>query len=341
MYDYNVQNNNYGAIYIKMIKYLDKFLFINKKKVNIHDTIIILGTPRSGTTWLMEILETIPEYTYLFEPISPIYSTEAFDVGFTSRTYRPYDVEWPEGEKFLKDIFSGHKFGFLSSYKIKPEIMMRRLLGKKLIVKFIRLNRLLPWIAKRFQLRGTFFIIRHPCAVVASQLKTDVFGYHPKSPPYTGIFPPIEYVLDEASKIKGLNPVLINKLKKIKTKEEILAAVWCLDNYVPLSFPKPYPWTTIVYEKLILDGRNELANIFNKINEKVPKSAFNLLREPSMLTMKNDLKVVDNIEEQLGKWKKILSEKQVERILSIVSDFGLDFYTKSIEPDYENIGVKI
>ena len=326
---------------IKIVKYLDKILFINRAKVNIHDTIIILGTPRSGTTWLMEILNTIPEYTYLFEPINPVYSTEAFDVGFTSRTYRLYDDEWPAGENFLKDIFSGHKFGFLSSYKIKPEVIMRRILGKKLIVKFIRLNRLLPWIAKRFQLRGIFFIIRHPCAVVASQLKTEVFGYHPKSPPYKGIFPPIEYVLDEATKIEGLNPDLLNKLKKIKTKEEILALAWCLDNYVHLSFPKPYPWTTIFYEKLILDGRKELTRIFKEIDEKVPRSAIRLLREPSMLTMKNDLKVVDNIEEQLGKWKKNLSKKQIERILSIVSDFGLDFYTEEIEPDYENFGVKI
>jgi len=326
---------------IKIMKYLDEIMFINRKKVDIHDTITIFGTPRSGTTWLMEILETIPEYTYLFEPISPIYSTEAFDVGFTSRTYLPYNVEWLEGEKFLKEIFSGYKFGFLSSYQFKPEIIMRRILSKKLIVKFIRLNRLLPWIAKRFQLRGIFFIIRHPCAVIASQLKTEVFGYHPASPPYTGIFPPIKSVLNEASKIEGLDPFLLNKLKGIKTREEILAVVWCLDNYVPLSFPKPHPWTTIIYEKLVLDGKNEMNRIFNEIDEKVPPSAFRLLREPSMLTMKSDLKVVGKTKEQSAKWKKFLSDEQIKRILSIVSDFGLDFYTEDIEPDYENIGVKI
>ena len=326
---------------IKIMKYLDKIMFVNRKKVDIHDTIAIFGTPRSGTTWLMEIFETIPEYTYLFEPISPIYSTEAFDVGFTSRTYYPYNVEWSEGEKFLKEIFSGHKFGFLSSYQFKPEIIMRRLLSKKLIVKFIRLNRLLPWIAKRFELRGIFFIIRHPCAVIASQLKTDVFGYHPSSPPYTGIFPQIKSVLDEASKIEGLDPSLLNRLKNIKTREEILAAVWCLDNYVPLSMPKPYPWTTIIYEKLVLDGKNEINRIFNKIDEKVPQSAFRLLREPSMLTMKNDFKVVGKTKEQSAKWKIILSDDQIKRILSIVSDFGLDFYTENIEPEYEKIGVKI
>ena len=53
------------------------------------------------------------------------------------------------------------------------------------------------------------------------------------------------------------------------------------------------------------------------------------------------LKVVGKTKEQSAKWKKFLSDEQIKRILSIVSDFGLDFYTEDIEPDYENIGVKI
>jgi len=34
--------------------------------------------------------------------------------------------------------------------------------------------------------------------------------------------------------------------------------------------------------------------------------------------------------------EKNLSKKQVDGILKIVSDFGLDFYSEDIEPDYEN-----
>ena len=35
-----------------------------------------------------------------------------------------------------------------------------------------------------------------------------------------------------------------------------------------------------------------------------------------------------------------MKEKQIDRILSIVSAFGLDFYTENLEPDYENICIK-
>jgi hypothetical protein len=219
---------------------------------------------------------------------------------------------------------------------------MHRLLGNKLVVKSIGLSRLLPWISKRFELRGIYFIIRHPCAVVASQIKTGWCGYHLTSPPYSDIFPTRQQVLEEASEIEGLDQSLINKLEKIQTQDEILAAVWCLDNYVPLSFSKPHPWITVIYEKIKTMGEEEIIRLFNEIGMKdIPPSAFRNLNIPSMLTLRGENKIVKRAEKQLSKWKESLSKKQIERILKIVSDFGLDFYTENIEPDYDNIEIRM
>ena len=344
--------------FTKIIQYLDKTIF-NNKKFDIKNTLVITGSPRSGTTWLMEILRVIPGYTSLFEPLNPIYFPESFETGFRSRTYLSPNKDWQIGEEYLKKIFTGQypyytgllesgsylnmKFSMLISgllYQLKPELLIHKLLGNKLIVKFVRFNRLLPWVVKRFQLRNIILIIRHPCAVIASQLKTGFYGYHPAFPPYIDIFPNRKNILDEASKIDVLNHSLLNKLKKIKTKEEILAASWCLDTYVPLSYPKPYPWTVVIYEKLIKDGENEIIRLFNEIGEKkVPHSAFRHIRIPSLLIQKDDHEIILEASEQLSKWKRFLSEKQVERILRVVSDFGLDFYTEDLEPDYENVGI--
>lgn len=218
---------------------------------------------------------------------------------------------------------------------------MHQLLGDKLIVKSVRLNRLLPWVAERFQMRSMIFIIRHPCAVVASRFKpgarlpTDISRYVKVS------FPTQEDILKEASEINRLDQGLLDKLKRIKTQEELLAASWCLDNYIPLSYQKPYPWIVVTYEKLIKDGEKEINRLFNEIGEKhVPHSAFQHLKIPSVVTHKNEYKIVTNADEQLSKWKKSLSKKQIENILSIVSDFGLDFYTEDLEPDYRKIGVR-
>ena len=340
------------------IRHLDSYIFYNKN-FDIKDTIVLTGSPRSGTTWLMEILRVIPGYTDLFEPLNPIYFPEAFEVGFQSRTYLPPKKNWQEGEKYLREVLTSrllhdassfekgnykkrkiafHLFSFL--HQLKPEILMHQLVGNKLVVKFIRLNRLLPWVAERFQLRKMILIIRHPCSVVASQLRIGFCGYHPTFPPYGDIYPNRETILNEASKIDGLSRGLLDRLKKIKSLEEILAVSWCLDNYVPLSCPKPYPWIVIAYETLIKDGEQEIKRIFNEIGEQnVRRSAFRHLKIPSMQIQKGEYDIVTKADEQLSKWKKSLSDKQIERILSIVSAFGLDFYTEDLEPDYECIDI--
>ena len=215
---------------------------------------------------------------------------------------------------------------------------MRQLLGDRLIVKSVNMNRFLPWIAKQFQLRSIFFIIRHPCAVVSSQLKTGLCGYRPSSPPYTDIFPTQDIILEEVSKIDGLDPVLIEKLKKIKTREEILAATWCLDNYIPLTSPKPHPWSLIFYEKLVQDGEKEITRIFSGIGViKVPRLAFQNLKKPSMVIIKEELKLIKRPNLQLSKWREHLSKDQINKILQVVTDFSLDFYTKKLEPEYDKV----
>ena len=42
------------------------------------------------------------------------------------------------------------------------------------LVKFIASNRLLPWISRNFRLRAIYMIIRHRCAIIASQLATGI-----------------------------------------------------------------------------------------------------------------------------------------------------------------------
>jgi len=329
----------------RAIQYINKKTY-DAKKIDIKDTILIVGSPRSGTTWLMEILTTLPKYTYTFEPLNPIWCPSSFEAGFRSRTYIEPKGNWTEGEEFLRKTFTGQianvpvkeslTISLLAGFSIKNT--MRHLLGAKLIVKSVNMNRLLPWISEKFQLRGIFFIIRHPCAVVASQLKTGLCGYRSSNLPYVDVFPTQKEILDEASKINGFNPDRYNKLKKIKTKEEVLAASWCLDNYVPLSQKKPHPWSLVIYEKLVKDGANEISRLFNEIGEqKIPKAAVHNLKKPSMVIVKEEEKLIKKPVEQLSKWKKTLSEKQIESILKIVSEFGLDFYSNELEPDYARI----
>ena len=139
-------------------------------------------------------------------------------------------------------------------------------------VKFIRANRILPWIANNFQVKGIFFIIRHPCATIASQLETGVTGYDmPESIPLAK-----KIVLSSISEIKELrdNKELMRKIKTIKAREEILAVIWGVDNYLPLYYHRKFDWYLLCYESLVANLEKELKNIFSYINEEVPKEAY-------------------------------------------------------------------
>ncbi|MHA1190772.1 MAG: sulfotransferase [Promethearchaeota archaeon] len=325
------------------IQRLNNLLF-KSKKIEMKNTILVVGSPRSGTTWLMDILCTMPGYTYLFEPLNPIWYPESFKVGFRSRTYLKSESNWPEGENYLRKIFTGQVANLpikdnpisdlLQDFSMKNFI--NHLFGTKLIVKSTNMNRMLPWIAKHFQLRCVFFIIRHPCATIASQLKSGLYGYRPEFPPYYDIFPTKNNILNELAELDDFNSNIINKLKNIKTMEEILAASWCLDNFIPLSQSQPYPWTTIIYEKLIKEGEKEIKRLFSKIGEKnIPKSAFYHLKKPTIVTLKEERKFITKSNQQLSKWKKYLTEKQIKNIIKIVSYFEIDYYTENTEPEYE------
>jgi hypothetical protein len=105
--------------------------------------------------------------------------------------------------------------------------------ARTLIVKFVRANTMLPWIARTFPLRGIYFIIRHPCATIASQLAT---GYYSKIT--------LKQLINEVKKVPELanDKELLMRLSGINSEIERLAAIWAFENYIPLSSERSYPW---------------------------------------------------------------------------------------------------
>ena len=298
------------------------------KKYELQDAIIVAGSPRSGTTWLAEVLSSTYEYAMIFEPLHPVRFPEAARSGFYARTYLPAGKTWITGEKYLEKVFTG---GVSSARFEGMENFKNAILSHKLIVKFVRVNRLLPWLSEKFNVRQIILLVRHPCAVVASQLQSGHYGYNDI---FSGhdICPEKEKIIHEAEKIDCIDGNIIKKIERIETPEEALATIWCLDNYVPLTSPQKSRWILVPYEKLMMDKTTSIKNIADMCGIVCSKKHMEYIAKPSRVAS-NDLKAV-NIQ-QLSKWKNHLSNDQITRILNIVSAFGLDFYTDAVLPDYK------
>jgi hypothetical protein len=287
-------------------------------KYDIGNTIVMAGSPRSGTTWLSEILHTIPQSCILHEPIALNFVPETNALGFGWRPYIAPEADWPEAEEFMRRVLTGQ---ILCRHTTRRTNVAEILRNEHWIVKFVRATRLLRWMAEKFPIRTPILLIRHPCAVVASQTR------HPSWSPT--ISPAVD------SRFLTAYPWVSDILTDIQTWEEALAATWCMDYLAPLSTPKPHPWIFVTYERLVRHGEKEIQRIFNALELEMPQSAVKHLRTPSK-SVREDSSILTG-EDPLAVWTKRLSKEQVKRILHLVSAFGLDFYGEGLEPEYERI----
>ncbi len=306
-------------------------LRLGKTPYDVSDAIAIYGSPRAGTTWLLELLSNLPRYITLFEPLHKDWYPDSMMYGFTPRPYLSPDSENDLYKRYLKYVFEGlvtdkyPKFEMIESWN--------RLIGDRMLVKFIRANRLLPWILNNFKLKANILIIRHPCSTISSQIKTGITGYNIKKRciPHKVILK-LETILNEAQDI--VDDDILKELKKIKSGVGILAATWALDQYVPLIHKKKLDFTIVNYESLVLNPNEEIANILKITGyEDLHNKIISNINKPSK-TSKN---LKRSKEKQLSKWVSFLSKKQVKEIFDVINLFGIDFYDHNIEPDNEKI----
>jgi hypothetical protein len=196
----------------------------------------------------------------------------------------------------------------------------RLLRTRRWVVKLVRGNGILHWLGNTFPIRRPVLMIRHPCAVVASQVRLEPWSDpgSPATPANLAAFPQFAEVLE-----------------RLQTDEEHLAGRWCMSTHVALSSPRPHPWRTQSYEKLILDPAVELEAMFGAWGMTVPDAVLDRVRVASQTTYGDSRP--DDVRAQLSRWTTVLGPEQVRRILDVVGAFGLDFYTDRPEPDYQRL----
>ena len=297
----------------------------------IEDTIVVTGAPRSGTTWLSEVVSSLPGYARYDEPLHLTAFPKTRTNGFEWRTYLDPYYDADEQAAYLLSVFSGRSGnGLRLDAATRIGRLMELVRSRRQIVKFVRAGRMLQWMACHFDLRGIHFIIRHPCAAVSSMIKHrdwSDFSEANSIDAYLGGSLPLDLKEDIERRLPKLPD----------TPAERLAFLWTLDHYIPFHhFARHgYPWTLVPYEMLLKDGPNELKRIFAAVNAEVPDDARNHLAKASD-SASEDLQLRKSYR-QLSKWKKNLDSGQIDSILKIVDAFDLDFYTEAAEPDYSRL----
>ena len=279
---------------------------------DVHDgldrTLLIAGAARSGTTWLAEMVASELSARLVFEPF---HSRLVAEFGrFHYFHYMRAADEDAQLLDFSRRVLSGRlRHPWVDRY-------VETLRPRARVVKEIRANLFLRWLALRFPELPLVFLLRHPCAVVASRLS---LGWATDTD--------LEPLLAQPRLVADFLAERLPLIEAARRPEEKHAVIWCVSNLVPLSQFPPEELALVFYEDLCRDPRRELRRLLGALDH--PVEAGTRVDRPSMTTPRRTTAP----QRRIDAWRNELSTGQVDAVLRIVRDFGLaDLYGEGAEP---------
>ena len=279
---------------------------------DIRDTLLVAGSPRSGTTFLAELLNQIPRSAILFEPEHIRLVPEARQAGLTWHTVKYPGDDWPEGRRFFERVLRGR---LITSWTVSHVPLANAVAPRVWIVKFVDANFMIGWLAANFPVRAPVLLLRHPCAVIASQLRRGWSNPHP---------PRLKAFLERY-------PQFTHYLETLRDPTEFAAALWSMQTYAPLMLKKPWPFVPLTYEELASNPQGELARLFDTWQMPMPAGIVERALRPSGTTDSGS--PLAEGADPSSAWRRALSPSQIEGILGVIRTFGLDFYDAGARPD--------
>ena len=304
--------------------------------------IIIAGSGRSGTTWVLDAIAQANDLRTIFEPLHPIGLPSAKP--FANRYVRD-DANEPELKCFMDKVFSGVFKSLWANYRVRPDRLhftycqsgsLKHKLGSlkynykklaihysryhkikssNLIVKFIRANLMLGWLSRNYVAK-TFLIVRHPCGVVDSKMRLGGRDWQH------------EALLQQYCQDNQLVEDYLHKYKDVLTRplSPIAGhtAIWCIENALPIHNARSQDHCVVFYEDLIINSDVEWKRIIESLDLRdVPDK--DILIEPSQQTSKETKnKLLDNT--QVSRWMKSFNEEQLAEIDKILKIFEVSIY---------------
>jgi len=312
--------------------------------------LIIAGSGRSGTTWVLDVLAEANNLRPVFEPLNPLGVAEARAFGHCYVRENAYE---PELKSFMEKVFNGelnyiwpktrilldtmrpsilqmtswnYTYTLLSRYKTFS-IRYYTYFKKKSfrpITKFIRANLLLDWLSANFSPR-IIFLVRHPGAVAASKItasKTQggaVWDFN--GPNEQRIL--LQYKQDEQLRNDYLGKyfeIFSEKLSPVSGH----TLLWCIENILPVYRQQKKKRYVFFYEDIVNNPEREFDHMIKilGLDRKPDKSIVVRPSQQASLEMRNE----SVAELQLTRWMKSFDQHQLSEIDRILKFFKVTIY---------------
>jgi hypothetical protein len=191
------------------------------------DVVLIAGSGRSGTTWVSNVIARATNSRTIFEPFlhdvnrTPVALARSPDELIDRHLFcPPGNTTVPRLDEFVTNVFRGRHRTTWSERESRPGIYRRR------VVKGIRVNLLLGWIADRYPTLPIIWIVRNPISVIHSQWLKIQLGWNFTWSP--------EFALSQPQLMDQYLSPFADCIESADTLVQRLACKWCIETYVPL-----------------------------------------------------------------------------------------------------------
>ncbi|MDN4479043.1 hypothetical protein QQX10_12760 [Demequina sp. SYSU T00039] len=197
---------------------------------------LLIGSGRSGTTWLLQEMTRLTAARPVFEPFHPIDVPRSSEV--VPRGYLPRDAEAPALERHVADVLGG---GFRAPWteQCNPAPYLHRYRGR--VVKEVHTHLWAGWLQARFPEVPIAVVVRHPFAQVGSR---SALAWSDRK---------LDLIVADADLVDAHAPELPALVADARTPLERGVLLWAIDNRVLLRTLTPGSPFLFGYEDAVAD----------------------------------------------------------------------------------------
>ncbi len=285
-----------------------------------HKTIWLIGTGRSGTTWISSLINHDNTYRELFEPFHPELR-ELKSLGLKKHHYLKPGTQNVKIEHISKQIFNGSFYSPRVEYSNK---LIWSVNYKNILVKDIFASLLAFEICNNNQQIKPILLLRNPFAVALSKKQTKHWNWMDS---------PSNFLKQKDLVDDFLKPYveLIQDISANGSYIDKQILIWCIINFIPLVQFKEKDLLVSFYEDWIMDPDNEL----KRINEYIGLNQIAPYQITKTTTFQNPSRTAQKKSFNVSKWRRELTLEQIKSGERILERFGLKkIYTKDSVPDH-------
>ncbi|NEZ56158.1 sulfotransferase [Adonisia turfae] len=287
--------------------------------------ILIVGLPRSGTTWLASVLNTSKNIKLFHEPFNMDHVSEASPHWLKYLRADDNDLAF---KHFCQKVFSGKSNHPYIKCKLTGHYsrLKKRLswLPGRVIVKDVHACAALDWIDHNIAPQ-IVIITRHPCGLASSWLRTF------KSSQNNGRGRALNRLLAQPKLLEDYLHPFEDDLRNSDTFFDNIALYWGAIYYILHKQYQTHPnWIFITHEELCRDPIKEYKELFNKLNLEWTSKTDQILATSTVADSGSSYSPMRVSANEPSKWLKQLTPEQIEIIQKKTSLFKLPFYSKEL-----------